>query len=206
MATGFAAKYSSLCTSLTLIAPMGAKYATLKREAWLARKYFGEYMIYKRRTTLPAKQEEDFFETGTSAPHRPMIDKQVQMVQWQVDNTPGYLGAILSGIRYFPLRGMEELYTAVGRHYRPVLIIWGDHDRVAPYRKSMEIMEECFPSAFLVDIRDCGHNAVLEKFDEAMTEILAFHKMTSDKLKSDGELKDFEVSSSSGSEPAQPMK
>ena len=85
-----------------------------------------------------------------------------------------------STFRLFPVRGMEELFTAIGRHSRPVLVIWGEHDKICPYRKSIEVLEAAFPKGYIVDIRECGHNPIVEKFDETMTEVLAFHKQTYD--------------------------
>ena len=176
VATGFAAKYPNLCASLTLIAPIGAKYKRMKNEKMLSRKYIGEYMILNSKSALVSAQEADFHDKHAEAPHRPLIDRQAAMVQWQLDCTAGYLGAMLSAIRLFPLRGMEELYTAVGRHPRPVLIVWGTEDEVTPYKPCVRKMEKSFPKGCIVDIQSCGHNSVFEKFDEVVTELLCFHK------------------------------
>jgi hypothetical protein len=43
-------------------------------------------------------------------------------------------------------------------------------------------MERSFPNGFIVDIRECGHNVLIEKFNESMTEILSFHKITFDAI------------------------
>lgn len=37
-------------------------------------------------------------------------------------------------------------------------------------------MEECFPNGQIVDLLDCGHNLIYEKFDETVTELINFHK------------------------------
>jgi pimeloyl-ACP methyl ester carboxylesterase len=176
VATGFAAKYPNLCASLTLINPIGVKYRPMKNEKMLSRKYVGEYMILNSKNALVAAQEKEFFDVAGDSPHRPLVDRQTAMVQWQLDHTPGFLGAMLSAIRLFPLRGMEELYTAVGRHPRPVMIIWGTEDEVCPYAPCVRKMEGSFPKGCIVDIKECGHNSVFEKFDEVVTELLCFHK------------------------------
>jgi pimeloyl-ACP methyl ester carboxylesterase len=139
VATGFCAKYPDLCQSLTLIAAMGCKYRVLEKEALIKKKYFGEYIVFKRRGTFGPAQEDDFHDTHIEAPHRAMIDKQIAMINWQILNTPGYLGAILSTIRLFPMRGMEELFTAIGRFKRPVLVLWGDNDEITPYKKCIKV-------------------------------------------------------------------
>ena len=183
VATGFAAKFPSLVASIALISPMGVKFSYAPKEKLLKKRYFGEYLMLKRKLMIPGWEEDHFYQRGDNVPHRTLIDKQINMVKWQIDNTPGYLGAILSVYRYFPIRGMEELYTAIGRHARPVLVIWGDHDTICPYRKSMVKMEKCFPNGCLIDTRDCGHNPVAEKFKETVAELLSFAKESSDILR-----------------------
>lgn len=43
------------------------------------------------------------------------------------------------------MRSMDELFTAIGRHPRPTLSVWGDRDSVAAYKKCMKVTEESFP-------------------------------------------------------------
>ena len=176
VATGFAAKYPSLAASMTLISPMGISYMEIENERRLKMKYVGEYYWSTAKRNILVEGEVFFYDTSAEAPHRYHIDKQIAMVQWQMENTPGYLGALLSSIRTFPLRSMEELYAAVGRHPRSVLIILGDQDVVTEYTGVTSSMEACFEKGTIVDIRDAGHNPVAEKFNETMLEILSFAK------------------------------
>lgn len=176
VAAGFAAKYPNLCASLCLINCLGIKYKVPINEKLLNRKYIGEYVMSQQKMKLPAQQENEFFDKDNVSTHRYLIDKQIAMVKWQIKHTPGYLGAILSTFRFFPLRGMEELYTAIGRHPRKAMVMWGDHDTVCPYRKCIKLMEESFPRATIVDVLDCGHNCVFEKFEDVVRELLSFNK------------------------------
>jgi len=118
VAVGFAARYPHFCKSLTLISPIGIVYRSGFNEKNLTPKYTGEFEMAKQRKiiSLPEMQEVDFFTVTPDAPHRYLIDKQIAMVEWQVKNTPGYLGSILSLIRSFPMRDMDELFSAVGRN------------------------------------------------------------------------------------------
>ena len=176
VATGFAAKYPSLCASLVLVSPIGIHYEPVAEDSYLFKKYFGEYLMANGKRKLIDAQLDDFYQKGDRSPAKPLIDKQTNMVKWQINNTAGYLGSLLSTYRLFPLRGMEELYTAVGRHPRAVMVIWGDQDEVCTYRPCIHQMERSFPSAPIVDIKNAGHNCIFEKFDEVVTEILCFHK------------------------------
>lgn len=56
VASGFAAKYPNLCASLALIAPLGMKYKPLRKEGWLNSKFFGEYLMMKRRFKMHLEQ------------------------------------------------------------------------------------------------------------------------------------------------------
>jgi hypothetical protein len=177
VAVGFAAKYPDLCLSLCLIAPVGIKYSDIENEEMLKRKMIGEYYMYSGRKKLSAKAELGYFDTTPESSHRALIDKQIDMVDWQINNTAGYLGAILSTIRLFPLRGMDELFTAVGRFDRPVLVLWGEDDTITSYSRSINIMERCFPKGYVVGVRECGHVPLAEQFTDVMTELLSFHKI-----------------------------
>lgn len=176
VAAGFAARFPNLTISLTMISPLGVLFNSPFDEGSFKSKYFGEYSIYKQRNLLPTKQEDEFYNVDETCPHRYLIDKQIAMSGWQLENTPGYLGSLLSLYRYFPLREMEEIYYAIGRHTKNVLIIWGNRDKIAPYAKCIKFMEKAFPNATIVDIADCGHNCIYEKFEEVVTELLQFHR------------------------------
>ena len=79
--------------------------------------------MLNRAAKLPLEQKKSFFISTEECPHWPLIEKQMAMIKYQQKYTPGYTGALLSTYRVFPFR-MEELFSAVGRHTRPVLIIW----------------------------------------------------------------------------------
>lgn len=176
VATGFAAKFPTLCESLVLLSPLGIDFVKVKYEGKLQQSYVGEYYMWMSKYDLVAAQEKEFHDISSEAAHRVAIDKQTAMVKWQIDHTPGYLGALLSTYRKFPMRGIEELYSAVGHHSRSVMIIWGEKDKICEYRECVKQMEKCFPYSCIVDIKDCGHNTIAERFDEVTTELLCFHR------------------------------
>lgn len=178
VAAGYAAKYPTICAGLIFMSPIGIRYRDIKKEKLLQSKYIGEYIIRKRRYEIASMQQDDYYNTSTDAQHRIYIDKQMDAVRWQIEHTPGYLGAVLSTIRKFPLRLMDELYIAIGRHRRPVLVLLGDKDVVCPYVLCMNKCMSFFPSASIIDVRDCGHNIIAEKLDESGNEIICFlHEM-----------------------------
>lgn len=66
---------------------------------------------------------------------------------------------------------------AVGRHPRKALVLWGEQDEVCSGRQGMKLMERAFPRGFVVDVLDCGHNLVFEKFEDVVRELTSFHKL-----------------------------
>ena len=182
VAIGFSAKYPDLCQAVCLISPVGIRYNSIKKEEALKMKYVGEYMYYKRRFGIADEVEGQYFDNSPECLHKQLIEKQKSMITWQLNNTNGYLGAILSSIRSFPLRGMEELFTAVGRFERPVLVLWGEGDHVTSYARSINIAERCFPKGYVVTVAECGHHPLVEKFTDVMTEILSFFKLAHEEI------------------------
>jgi pimeloyl-ACP methyl ester carboxylesterase len=132
-------------------------------------------MMYRRRN-MPEAQLEMFFDTSFNCEHRPLIRKQMEMVQWQLGHTPGYMGAVLSSYRYFPLAGMGDLFSVAGRRDRPVLILWGNNDNMFPLRKALPTLEHSFPAAEIISIQQCGHNPLFEKFEDVATAVVDFYK------------------------------
>lgn len=180
VAVGFAAKFPSLCISLSLISPLGYTYNSAIPENSLSKKWVGEYTLYKHRKKMASYQEMEFYDRDRATTHRYLIDKQADMVDWQIKNTPGYLPALLSTYRFFPLRKMKELFTAIGKHPRRVLVIWGDQDVICPFKQCIDEAKASFPNGNIVEVCDCGHNTVYEKFEDVVRELLSFNKLVFD--------------------------
>ena len=174
VAAGFAAKFPHLCKSLSFIGSTGIKYSPF--DSRFLPNFFGEIYMARKKKRLPFEQVRDFFDTSSTAKHRFLIDRQIAMSQWQIKNSVGYLPSLLSTYRMFPFTELEELYTAIGRHPRKVLVIWGDQDKVCPYQECIKAMEESFPNGEIVDIARCGHNSVFECFEDVIKELLSFHR------------------------------
>ena len=61
--------------------------------------YIGEYMMSRLKKSLPQIQLNEFHNQSPSTSYKSLVDKYRDMVQWQLINTPGYLGALLSIFR-----------------------------------------------------------------------------------------------------------
>ena len=131
-------------------------------------------MMWRRRN-MAQSQLEHFFESTFNCEHRILIRKQVDMIQWQLDNTPGYVGAVLSVFRHFPLERMGDLLAVAGRRDRPVLILWGNNDNMFPLRKALPTLEHSFPTAEILAVQQCGHIPMFEKFEDVATAVVDFY-------------------------------
>jgi pimeloyl-ACP methyl ester carboxylesterase len=176
VATGFSVKFPNLVKSLCIINSAGVRMKNPARYEILKKKCVGEFVMLKGQSKMGEGQLEHYYDTSVGSPHKVMIDKQIAMINWQLKNTPGYVGAILSTYRYFPLAGMGDLFIVAGRRARPVLVIWGNDDNFFPLRKALGVIESAFPDAEIISIKECGHNPMFEKFDDVATAIAEFYR------------------------------
>jgi pimeloyl-ACP methyl ester carboxylesterase len=75
---------------------------------------------------------------------------------------PGFLRALLSTIRHGPIRTMADAYARVGRHPRPVLLVWGENDKTVPFAISVQV-RAALPRADFHAIEGAGHVPHLEQ-------------------------------------------
>ena len=107
VAIGFAAKYPDRCSSLCIFGSMGLYTRRSIFDRMLKIPCIGDLMMLNRKSTLPGKQEKEFYNLNADSDHRMLINKQIAMVKWQLTNTPGYLSAVLSRHRSFPVSGAQ---------------------------------------------------------------------------------------------------
>jgi pimeloyl-ACP methyl ester carboxylesterase len=77
---------------------------------------------------------------------------------------PGFLRALLSTIRYGPVQTMADAYARVGRHPRPVLLVWGENDKTVPFAINGQV-RAALPRAEFHAIEGAGHVPHLEQPD-----------------------------------------
>lgn len=74
----------------------------------------------------------------------------------------GFKRSLLSSARNGMLDGFREAYEHLGNLSKPVLLIWGRHDRAVPVEQSGPLLE-LIPSAVLHVIDGCGHTPHYEQ-------------------------------------------
>jgi len=98
VAAGFAAKYPDLCRSLALLAPTGAgRSLRLPLSRWLVRSKPQCLATWAMRnsglTALRGGQKNHFFDLDEATRHHHLIAKQENMLDWQLEHAPGYIGS-----------------------------------------------------------------------------------------------------------------
>lgn len=68
---------------------------------------------------------------------------------------PGVGASFASTVAYYPLRAGAQ-WRVVSGHPRPVLVVWGDDDRVVPYANASRVLD-LYPGAELVTVEGGKH-------------------------------------------------
>ena len=88
----------------------------------------------------------------------------------------GYARSILSTLRNIPmLHDHMPMYARVGRHPRPVLLVWGTEDGITPYRCAREVLR-AMPRARLATMRGLGHGPFCAAPRVVADAVLAFQR------------------------------
>ena len=85
----------------------------------------------------------------------------------------GFKNAILSTWVHTLNKSMETEMTRIGKHPRPVLLVWGDHDPLVPLPASKAYLK-AMPQAHLIVIKDAGHVSCYERPDLVNPALIEF--------------------------------
>lgn len=189
VAAGFSAHHPNYVQSMVLLNPAGILFnETFLMEHTLRIPIIGSWLwqrsiIHKVDETVHSQ----YFDATKSSSHYGMVKKDIDMLTWQFNYTPGFIGALRSKLLNFPLQSdsLYEMYTALGSNpNRDMLIIVGSDDAVfgrrqrgarhQPHKSVKETMEECFRSrsSKVVTLEEVGHNVSFEKFTDVAREVI----------------------------------
>lgn len=165
----FTARHPERVKSLTLIDPAGARAISLSpmlkamKLPGLAEAVFG----LAGSESLLKSAAKDFFDPELVGL---FIERYKVQMQYK-----GFKRAILSTIRNNMLGSFIEVYQAVGKMDKPVLLVWGRNDTTVPFVHSDDL-RAAMPQAEFYVIEDCGHIPHYEKPDEFNPILLEFLK------------------------------
>jgi len=167
VATHFTANHPSRVTRLALIAPAGLPLVNGGPEL-LDLPIIGDWLIQVlgRRMLQGSLSGSSSENQGSALPDL----KENFEVQLQYD---GYLRALLSTIRHFPMNAMVSEYETVGRSDIPVFSIWGGLDETIPIANT-ERLEIAIPNAEIEVIEDGTHAITYSAADKVATALVTF--------------------------------
>lgn len=84
-----------------------------------------------------------------------------------------FVRTVVAGLGPFGVKGTESFARAAQNLHRPVLVLWGEQDRVFPVRQA-EVAGALLPDARVVRIDRCGHYPQWEAPERFVTEVAAF--------------------------------
>ncbi|EGF90978.1 2-hydroxymuconic semialdehyde hydrolase [Asticcacaulis biprosthecium C19] len=84
-----------------------------------------------------------------------------------------FVRTVVSGLGPFGVKGTESFARAAEGLHRPVLVLWGEQDRVFPV-KQVEVAGRLLPDARVVRIDKCGHYPQWEAPERFVAEVEAF--------------------------------
>lgn len=107
-------------------------------------------------------------------------EHQVQMnrLVWQSFAKKGTVEATMSIVKNFPLFNMGKVYervkaSVVGQSV-PVLLIWGDQDRVNPFNQCSAKVQSYFKNSFILKIEGAGHVVIGEQPSLIISSMISF--------------------------------
>ncbi len=132
----------------------------------------GELLSYPSR-----KGVEIFFKLAVR--NQALITDDFVDLYYDIFCQPGFQKFLLRILRQIvTVRGarqeiFEPILNNLNKVTQPVLIIWGEKDRVLPLKHSY-VAREKLPNAKLIIMEGCGHIPFFERADEFNREVLAF--------------------------------
>ena len=154
ISVAFADKYPKSVEKLVLIDPAGFPMATPAAAKLVKVPLIGDYFgrVFARRVI--EKGIGDNFTTGTPPL---LMAATLQQAEYS-----GYADAIVSTIRHMNMTGMEDIYQRVGKSGKPVLLLWGRHDKVVPFANAEKI-RGAMPAAKFVELEKSGHIPTIDE-------------------------------------------
>jgi len=147
---GFAGRYPERVKKLILIAPAGYIPQPKGLAALASVPVVGEWLM----TVVGRKRVLDNIrkDVDTGRARSDMIDKLEDQLQYR-----GYLEALLSTMRHYPMHDLSEDYESVGRLNIPTYAIWGTDDEVVPFAGS-EKVKHAIPHVKVIPVEGARHS------------------------------------------------
>ncbi len=155
---GFAAKYPNRVKRLILIAPAGFIPQLDGLAALVLAPGIGEWLMAMFGELWLTASIQKEIKNGTVLPD--MMEKFKEQYQYR-----GYLPAIISTMRHYPMSDLSEEYKAVGQFGIPTFAIWGTNDKIVPF-ESVKKVKETIPQVIVYPIEGAEHSITYARVTE----------------------------------------
>ena len=164
IASYFSANHPQKVSRLALIAPAGLSVDEGKLAQIIKMPIIGDWLmsVVGRASMLK--------EMARPANQGKAIPNIAELYEQQMDYA-GYLPALLSTLRHYPLGGLQREYQKIGQSKLPVMAIWGTNDTVVPTANS-KALQEAIPGASLT-LLEGGSHAITYSMPEEVAEELS---------------------------------
>ncbi|GAB1622644.1 alpha/beta hydrolase [Agarivorans albus] len=167
----FAELYPDRVAGLILLAPL----TTTPKIAPLPIPIIGEYVAYSFVIpSLPKRQLDDLSNLEKALDWVAQFEPQMRY--------KGYRKAMLATIRDLMQEPMLDAYFAVAKINIPSLVVWGDADKVLPYRQAQGVQKALGEHCQLVTVEGAGH-ALQYEYSEQVNQHIATFLASINKLK-----------------------
>lgn len=125
----------------------------------------GPLLVHWHRTAPGARQWASSL-ASLLAKHPKQLPAEWREELYEMARLPGYLEATIatarSGVNLKGQRDWEILVDRLDGLDVPVLVLWGEHDRIVPVRQT-QVLSQCVADARTVVLPDCGHIPQIEQ-------------------------------------------
>ncbi|GAD03047.1 alpha/beta fold hydrolase [Agarivorans albus] len=167
----FAELYPERVAGLILLAPL----TTTPKIAPLPIPIIGEYVAYSFVIpSLPKRQLDDLSNLEKALDWVAQFEPQMRY--------KGYRKAMLATVRGLMQEPMLDAYLAVAKTNIPSLVVWGDADKVLPYRQAQGVQKALGEHCQLVTVEGAGH-ALQYEYSEQVNQHIATFLASINKLK-----------------------
>ncbi|MPW27530.1 alpha/beta fold hydrolase [Agarivorans sp. B2Z047] len=167
----FAELYPEKVAGLILLAPL----TTTPKIAPLPIPIIGEYVAYSFVIpSLPKRQLDDLSNLEKALDWVAQFEPQMRY--------KGYRKAMLATVRGLMQEPMLDAYLAVAKTNIPSLVVWGDADKVLPYRQAQGVQKALGEHCQLVTVEGAGH-ALQYEYSEQVNQHIATFLASINKLK-----------------------
>jgi len=154
VAVTFTNRHPEMVSKVGLISPAGFPIKTPFTVKFVRVPFLGDYiMAIFGDAVLLSGIKRAFVETEKLSEYEEKFKVQMKY--------RGYKRALLSTIRNMHMHSLSETYKQVGKHKKPMLLIWGSKDHVLPFTNSKKV-KEAIPHLEFHAIQGAGHNSNYE--------------------------------------------